>query len=116
MRDYETLLRHGEEVLAQSRQDGSGSGDVAVLPRPGGVSAVGSIGRVLQANATDPEHGPHLVARLQTFEGSPPVPQDVPDADVVCYPSPNRSVGDFVLGEFVQLVVAQGAVLGMKLG
>jgi hypothetical protein len=117
MRDYETLLRQGDEVLAEGRQALAAREDIALLPRPGGVNALDSIGRVVAVNGADAELGPHLVVTLQVWEGqgNPPAPQDVPDADVVCYPTPGRVVADYAAGEFVLMAAAQGAMLAVKL-
>jgi len=81
-----------------------------------GLIGSAAYGRVTQVVGSDPTYGPHLVAALQRFSGTPPSPADASGAAAIrCYPTPGRSVGQYAVNEMVRLCAAAGAMLAEKL-
>lgn len=115
LRSVERLHQDQISVLASYREAAKGSGSVASLPRPGGVTAVTVYARVAQIVASDATYGPHLLVVRQAWSGTPPVPSDAVEETTRCYPTPNHAVADYVEDEIVRLVVAHSAWLAERL-
>ncbi len=75
-----------------------------------------TLGKVNAVVASDPELGAHLVVAAQHFSGKPPVATAAARVAQVAYPTPNRVVGDYAVGEFVELVTVRGALMAVKMG
>ena len=115
IRTIERLRQEQSEIMSSYRQELTPPETVAVLPRPGGMSSVGVFGRVVQVIGSDPDYGPHLVVRRQIFNGTPRSAADSPAATVRCYPTPNNTVGDYAVDEYVLIVTTIGAMVAQKL-
>ncbi len=115
MRRLDALRRDQRDVLESYRQEGQRPDSVALLPRPGGVLAPVVYGRVTEVVGSDPTHGPHVRVVRQRWTGRPPVRSDVEGTAVRCYPTPNRTVADYSVGDFVRLVAARGAMVAEAL-
>ena len=55
-----------------------------------------------------------MVAR-QTWSGTPPTVSDASDAQVRCYPTPNHTVSDYGVDDYVRIVAAHGAMVAEQL-
>ena len=62
----------------------------------------------MTADETD---GPHLIVARQTWSGTPPTVSDAADAQVRCYPTPNHTVSDYSVDDYVRIVAAHGAMV-----
>ncbi len=84
---------------------------------PGRVgAAVQTVGKVTAVVTSDATYGAHLVCQPQVFDGVPPVAVDAAKPTAVAYPTPNRVVGDYAVGDFVLLTPTRGALLAAVLG
>jgi len=115
IRSLATLRRDQLDILNAHRQERTAGGTVAVLPRPGGVIAPVVYGRVTSIVPVDTTYGPHMVVARQRFIGTPPQASDIPGVTVRCYPTPNRAVGDYSIGDYVRLAPCRGAMLAEAL-
>lgn len=113
VRSLERLRRDQSALLAEYRA-GDVGGEVSATSSE--VDVVATLGKVTGRVTSDPIYGAHLVVTLQEFGGTPPVAQAASKPTQRVYPAPNHVVGDYSLNEFVLLVTARGALLGMKIG
>ncbi|HSW44030.1 MAG TPA: hypothetical protein VLM89_00485 [Phycisphaerae bacterium] len=116
IRGPEALRRDQEGILVAYRNERSGRPDVAVLPRPGVAMATVVYGRVSGVAESDPTYGPHLEVVRQVWSGTPPQVSDAESEVMWCYPTPNRSVSDYAVGDYVRIVAARGAMVAEALG
>ncbi len=114
-RSAESLRRDQAEVLTGYRGERARAREVAVLPRPGGAMAAVAYGRVSAVVASDPTYGPHLVVVRQVFSGTPPTASDGESEPMRCYPTPNRTVADYAVGDKVRIAAARGAMVAEAL-
>ena len=115
IRSVETLRRDQEEIMSWFREESAKSGSVAFLPRPGGAIALAVYGRVSSVVTSDEDYGPHLVVVRQQWSGIPPTVSDASAATVRCYPTPNRTVNNYSVDEYVRIATAHGAMVAEKL-
>jgi hypothetical protein len=115
IRTIRDLQQDQSEIMSQYRQEQSLPDSVAMLPRPGGLTAVSVFGRVSQVVSSDPDYGPHLLIKRQQWTGTPPVVSDSSVPDVRCYPTPNNMVGDYAVDEYVMILIANGAMVAGKM-
>ncbi len=80
------------------------------------IELVAAYAKVTTVVTSDGTYGAHLVVTPQEFAGTPPGAQDASKPTRRAYPTPNRVVADYTVGEFVLLHSARGALVGMKLG
>jgi len=116
IRSIEKLQLDQSEIMSSYRQERTLPDSVAVLPRPGGSTAVSVFGRVTQVITSDPDYGPHLIVKRQQWTGTPPAASDSSVPAVRCYPTPNNSVTDYATDEYVLILTANGAMVAGKLG
>ncbi len=115
-RSAEMLRRDQGEILRAYRGEKAQTGEVAVLPRPGAPGVVVPYGRVSEVVATDPAYGPHLRVVRQVWSGTPPQISDGEAAPIRCYPSPNRTVSYYAVGDYVRIAAMRGAMVAERLG
>jgi len=115
VRPLDVLRRDQAEVLEECRRGQRRGESVAVLPRPGGVVSPVVYGRVTAVVTSDPTYGPHLVVVRQRWTGTPPSCSDMAGVTVRCYPSPNRSVSDDAVDDYLRVVAARGAMIAEAL-
>ncbi len=115
IRSMETLRRDQAEIISAFRRESAARGSVAVLPRPGVPLALAVYGRVASLVSSDQTYGPHLMVARQTWSGTPPTVLDAPDAQVRCYPTPNHTVSDYNVDDYVRIVAAHGAMVAEQL-
>jgi len=116
IRTVEVLRRDQAEVLASLREDQAPQGAVAVLPRPGGAIATAVYGRVSEKVGSDTIYGPHLLVIRQMWSGVPPTVSDAEGEPVRCYPTPNLTLDDYAVNDYVRIVAARGAMVAEALG
>jgi len=116
IRTVEALRREQAEILAALREDQARQGTVAVLPRPGGAIATAVYGRVSEIVSSDPIYGPHLLVVRQAWSGVPPTVSDTEGEPVRCYPTPNLTLDDYGVNDYVRIVAARGAMVAEALG
>ena len=114
-RSEEALRRDQADILASYRQERALRPTVAVLPRPGGSMATGVYGRVSSVVSSDPQYGPHLLVVRQVWNGVPPTVSDGEGIPIRCWPTPNRTVGDYAVDDYVRIVAARGAMVAEML-
>ncbi len=114
-RSAEVLRRDQAEILRAYRGERARAGEVAVLPRPGGAGAAVIYGRVSEVVPSDPTYGPHLMVVRQVWSGVPPQISDG-EAAVRCYPTPNRTVSDYAVNDYVRIAAMRGAMVAERLG
>ncbi len=61
------LQRDQAEIMSLYREERVLPDSVAVLPRPGGSTAVSVFGQVDQVVSSDPDYGPHLLVTRQQW-------------------------------------------------
>ncbi len=115
IRSVETLRRDQAEIMSSFREESAARGSVAVLPRPGGSIALAVYGRVASVVTSDPDYGPHLMVVRQTWSGTPPTVSDASGAQVRCYPTPNHTVSDYSVNDYVRIEAAHGAMVAEAL-
>jgi hypothetical protein len=78
------------------------------------VAPVTTFGRVTAMVYYDPVHGPHVRVKPYVYAGSPayPAPTELPDQ--IARPTPNRTVFNYTLDEFVEIRTVRGARLAVK--
>ncbi len=112
-------LRTDQARLLDEYRASLPSADASVGLMPDGLSRsdamVVTVGKVTQVVTVDATLGAHLVVQPQVFDGVPPVAEAASKPTVVAYPTPNRVVGGYVVGDFVELVPARGAMLAVGL-
>jgi len=101
--------------MSSFREESAARGSVAVLPRPGGSIALAVYGRVASVVTSDPDYGPHLMVVRQTWSGTPPTVSDASGAQVRCYPTPNHTVSDYSVNDYVRIEAAHGAMVAEAL-
>lgn len=111
MRSLEALQRDQADILNASRTATRVERDVAQLPRTGIPISVAVYGKVFSVVASDQTYGPHLMVARHRFSGTPPALVAAGGSDIRCYPSPNRSVQDYSVGEIVRIMVTPGAMI-----
>ena len=115
IRSLQTLRRDQTGIMDAYRQEQTLQGSVAVLPRPGGVIAPAVYGRVDSVVTSDPTYGAHLMVVRQKFTGTPPAVSDISGATVRCYPTPNRTVSDYQVDDYVRVAPGRGAMIAEPL-
>ncbi len=115
IRSIDELVRDQADILAGYRQESAGRESVAMLPRPGGSTALAVFARVSSVVSVDATYGPHLLVVIQKWSGTPPTISDSSAAAVRCYPTPNHVVADYSVDETVRLSAAHGAMVAEKL-
>ena len=111
-----SLSRLGEDQAAVLAAYRARNRDGDVRPAADGAHVVATVGKVTSVVTSDPSYGAHLVVASQEFSGTPPSASDAPKPSLRAYPTPNRVVTDYAVNEYVQLAVARGALLALKLG
>lgn len=106
-------LREDQAALLAEYLGRSVGGDAAASIAE--VDAVVTISKVTSVVTSDPTYGAHLVVQSQAFSGTPPAASTAAKPTVRVYPTPNRVVTDYSVGEFVRVLTCRGAVLGSKL-
>lgn len=74
------------------------------------------LARVTQVVTSDPTYGPHLLAVPQILSGTPPTPADRDVSAGRVYPTPNRSVSDYSVDEYVAVWKIDAVWLAARLG
>ena len=115
IRSMETLRRDQSAILSAYRDEQVVRDSVAILPRPGTMTASVLYGRVNSIVTSDPTYGPHLIVVRQDWSGTPPTVSDATGATVRCYPTPNNTVSSYSVNEYVRITAARGAMLAEKL-
>lgn len=115
IRNREMLQRDQQVILDDYQRSLIPPESVAQLPPQGTPTTVQTIARIEQVIGSDPDYGPHLVAKIQSFGGTPRVASDSSAASVICYPTPGSGVGDYAVDEYVELMAVRGAFLAAKL-
>ena len=115
IRGLETLRRDQGEILSSWRAESADGGEVALLPRPGGGTAPVVYGRVSSVVTSDGTYGPHLMVVRQQWSGTPPTVSDASTPAVRCYPTPNHTVSDYSVNDYVRIVAAHGAMVAEAL-
>lgn len=110
-RSLDTLRRDQESILRELRDRQAPTETIALLPRPGQALPVALYGRVTTVVASDPDLGPHLLVRRRRWAGTPPTVTDADTPDILCRPTPNRTVGDYTINDDVRVVATQGAMV-----
>lgn len=113
-RSMDTLRRDQAVILSAYRDEKAARDSVAVLPRPGTMTASALYGRVGSVVTSDPTFGSHLVVVRQDWSGTPPTVSDAGDATMRCCPTPNHTVGSYSVDEYVRITAARGAMLAEK--
>lgn len=113
VRSPEQLRRDQAELLETYRGGRSEVGQAV----EGEVAAAPPyrIGRITTVVGSDETHGPHLVVKPQSFSDRPPVIADSSGPTRIAYPTPNLSVGNYQVDEYVGLWITKGAELAVKL-
>ena len=111
----DTLRRDQAAILSAYRDEQVARESVAILPRPGTMTASALYGRVSSVVTSDPTYGPHLVVVRQDWSGTPPTVSDASGATVRCYPTPNHTVSSYSVNETIRITAARGAMLAEKL-
>lgn len=90
--------------------------------RHGSVSSMDSaaatryrIGKVTSVVPSDETYGAHLVVKPQVFSGRPPASSNSSEPTRIAYPTPNLTVGNYTVGEYVALWLAKGGEFAVKL-
>ena len=77
--------------------------------------ALAVYGRVSSVVSSDPDYGPHLVVVRQKWSGTPPTVSDESSPEVRCYPTPNHTVSDYSVNDYVRIEAAHGAMVAERL-
>ena len=115
LRSRETLRNVQDEVMAECRERRTTVESVAVLPRPGGAVVMSLYGQVSQVVSSDPDNGPHLVVSPQKWTGKPASKSSSAATALICYPTPNHTLSEYQVGEYVRIEAAHGAMIAEKL-
>ena len=114
VRSQEQLRRDQAELLEAYRAEQRRSG---ASPTADTAGARGyHIGRITSVVTSDETHGAHLVVKPQAFSGRPTAASNSSIPGQIAYPTPNLSVVDYAVDEYVALWTAKGAALAVKLG
>jgi len=115
IRSVETLRRDQAEVLTSYREESAPR--VPVAERSGAALPTAAVvyGRVSLVVESDPTYGPHLEVIQQVWDGVPPSPADGSAPAVRCYPTPNRTVNDYLVNDYVRIAPARGVLLAEAL-
>jgi hypothetical protein len=108
-------IRSDQASLLASYRDSLRADSEASTERLDRVDAVSTLAKVSSVVTFDAVHGPHLVASVQEFTGTPPVVVAASKPNLRAYPTPNRTVGDYSSGEYVLLHTFRGALLALKI-
>ncbi|UCD27483.1 MAG: hypothetical protein JSV03_10195 [Planctomycetota bacterium] len=115
IRSLKNLQRDQAEIMSSFRQEQTPPDSVALLPRPGGSTAISVFGRITQVISSDPDYGPHLMVKRQQWTGTPPTASDSSVPAVRCYPTPNHTVTDYLVDDYVLILTANGAMVAQRL-
>ena len=107
-------LRDDQQELLQQLQAGSARGGVASGGPPPSEPPL-RIAKITQMVSSHATYGAHLVVQPQFFSGQPPSALDSTAPPRRAYPTPNRTVTDYAVDEYVALWVSRGAEFALKL-
>ena len=114
IRSTGTLRQVQEEILDAYRAQ------LSAIPEPPAVEApveppARHLARVSAVVTSDATYGPHLMVVPQSLSGSPPTPSDSAIPAQRAYPTPNHSVSDYSVNDYVAVWAVRGARLAVRL-
>ncbi len=115
IRSLEQLRQDQAAIFDAYRRERAAGDAVAALPRPGTASPIGVFGRVDEVITSDATYGPHLLVVRQVWSDTPPEPSDGSSPAVRCYPTPNNTVTDYSVDDYVRITPTHGAMLAERL-
>jgi hypothetical protein len=116
VRPIQQLRREQQEMLDALREMEAEASTATVETPAESGEPIYRLARVTQVVTSDPTYGPHVRVVPQILSGTPPAPSDRDVSAGRAYPTPNRSVNDYSVDEYVAVWKIDAVWLAARLG